>query len=75
MFMNYFKNKNNIKFFNPNSSYFCHFLNFNNKKDTLFNPIKMYLSVESKDIAQVSIMLFDFLEKNDIPHQLSCIRN
>lgn len=48
---------------------FVIFLNFNNKKEALFNPIKMYLSVESKDIAQVSIMLFDFLEKNDILHQ------
>lgn len=28
MFMNYFKNKNNINVFNPNSSYFCHFFKF-----------------------------------------------
>jgi len=70
VFINYFKNKSNIQVFNSNNwKYFCQFENHNvNANRKLFNPIKMYLSVGSKNIYKVAIVLFDFLEQNNIYH-------
>ena len=71
IFIEYFKNKININVFNTHSwRYFCQFCNVNNMdKSSLFNPIKMYLSVSKENIEQVVKILFDFLEQNNICHE------
>ena len=70
-FIEHFKNKNNIRVFNsPSWKYFCQFENIiPNKKNELFNPIKMYISIDRDNIQNVAIKLFDFLEKNNIYHE------
>ena len=70
-FIEYFKNKKNIKVFNsPFWRYFCQFNNIiPGKNIELFNPIKMYLSVDRDNIKKVAIKIFDFLEQNNIYHE------
>ena len=71
IFINYFLNKRNIRVFNsPRWKYFCQFIN-NSRLDRheLFNPIKMYLSVDRENIQNFAIKLFDFMEKNNIIHE------
>ena len=68
-FITYFQNHKNIKVYNSMDwKYFCQFENHNKKNNTLFNPIKMYFSVNGINIKEFVVKLFDFLERNNINH-------
>ena len=70
-FVSHFQNKKNIKVFvDPSWKYFCQFKNTkSNNNYELSNPIKMYLSVNSKNLYDISCIIFEFLERNNIYHE------
>ena len=69
--INYFKdNKNIIVFVQENWKYFCRFMNSQNKtQKELRNPIKMYISVDSKHIEESARLIFEFMTHNNIIHE------
>ena len=65
--INYFKDKENIKVFvSPTWQYFCQFKNGN--VDHLDNYIKLYIPIDYNHLYKSAIEIFDYLEKNNISH-------
>lgn len=67
--IDYFSNVSNIfVFVDPSWSYFCQFVNDNNRKNFVSGDVKLYIPVDSEHIERSAKEIFDFLARENITH-------